>query len=444
MWGRNINISFQTKLLCLLLFTFTPFIVFYYITIGLYCDYDLEGGGKCVIEHYTNLNVMDEMWSLLISYNILIWWILLQLILAVIPDVLHKIIPWYSGGKKKGLISPGGHIYGYNINGLQAWLISNMIFILGIWYDIFSATVVYDNWKNILIIATIMSYIITIGAYIKAYIAPTNHKDRKFSGDKFYDFFMGIELNPRFGKLDWKLFLNGRPGIIGWSIINLSFAAKQYSLHGYVSNSMILVNFLQLLYIGYFFYREAWYLKTLDISHDHFGWMFAFGDLVWLPAMYTLQALYLVHNPIDLSFSYFFLVLLLGCFGFYIFASSNNEKDRFRSHEKNYIDIDDKSIKTISCVYSTADGKIHHSQLLISGWWGVCRHINYTGDLLLSLAYSLSCGLNSIFPYFYIIYLTILLVHRSIRDDTKCKDKYGESWDLYRRKVPYLFIPHII
>ena len=69
--------------------------------------------------------------------------------------------------------------------------------------------------------------------------------------------------------------------------------------------------------------------------------------------------------------------------------------------------LDDKSIKTISCIYSTIDGKRHHTQLLVSGWWGICRHINYTGDLLLSLAYSLACGFDSFFPYFYIIYLTI-------------------------------------
>jgi 7-dehydrocholesterol reductase len=273
---------------------------------------------------------------------------------------------------------------------------------------------------------------------------PTNESDRKFTNSKFYDCFMGVELNPRIGSLDWKLFLNGRPGIIGWSLINLSFAAAQYNYHGYVSNSMILVNFLQTLYIGYFFYREAWYLKTLDISHDHFGWMFAFGDLVWLPAMYTLQCLYLVGNPINLSFSYLLFVLALGCLGFYIFASSNNEKDKFRSKDNNNCMINGKQVRTIPCTYQTSDGKIHQTQLLMSGWWGICRHINYTGDLMLSLAYSLACGTDNIYSYFYIIYLTVLLVHRSIRDDQKCREKYGTSWNTYCQHVPYLFIPHII
>ena len=57
---------------------------------------------------------------------------------------------------------------------------------------------------------------------------------------------MGVEFNPRIGKwFDFKLFFNGRPGIVAWTLINLSFAAKQQELYGHVTNSMVLVNVLQ-------------------------------------------------------------------------------------------------------------------------------------------------------------------------------------------------------
>lgn len=57
---------------------------------------------------------------------------------------------------------------------------------------------------------------------------------------------MGIEFNPRVGKwFDFKLFFNGRPGIVAWTLINLSYMAKQQELHGHITNSMILVNVLQ-------------------------------------------------------------------------------------------------------------------------------------------------------------------------------------------------------
>lgn len=57
---------------------------------------------------------------------------------------------------------------------------------------------------------------------------------------------MGIEFNPRIGKwFDFKLFFNGRPGIVAWTLINLSYMAKQQQLYGHVTNSMVLVNVLQ-------------------------------------------------------------------------------------------------------------------------------------------------------------------------------------------------------
>jgi steroid 5-alpha reductase family enzyme len=32
------------------------------------------------------------------------------------------------------------------------------------------------------------------------------------------------------------------------------------------------------------------------------------------------------------------------------------------------------------------------TRLLISGWWGVARHINYLGDAIMGLAWCLPCG----------------------------------------------------
>lgn len=170
----------------------------------------------------------------------------------------------------------------------------------------------------------------------------------KFTGNIFYNYMMGIEFNPRVGKwFDFKLFFNGRPGIVAWTLINLSYMAKQEELYGQVSNSMLLVNvlqvsrcpntnvnktqrcrffilcdkrrilpsslsgrgsllgvdpeahtrgppmwpgsFFQAIYVLDFFWNEAWYLKTIDICHDHFGWYLGWGDCVWLPYLYTLQ-----------------------------------------------------------------------------------------------------------------------------------------------------------
>lgn len=59
----------------------------------------------------------------------------------------------------------------------------------------------------------------------------------------------------------------------------------------------------------------------------------------------------------------------------------------------------------------------------------------------MGLSWCMVCGFESIVPYYYAIYFAILLVHRSIRDDHMCQEKYGDDWDKYKAVVPYRFVP---
>jgi hypothetical protein len=59
--------------------------------------------------------------------------------------------------------------------------------------------------------------------------------------------------------------------------------AYQYQTFGYVTKSMLLVSFFHFLYVLDFFYNEDWYLRTIDITHDHFGFTLAWGDTAFLP-----------------------------------------------------------------------------------------------------------------------------------------------------------------
>ena len=61
-----------------------------------------------------------------------------------------------------------------------------------------------------------------------------------------------------------------------------------------------------------FFSQEA-ILTTMDLMHDGFGFMLAFGDLVWVPFTYTLQAYYLVGHPNPLSLPLLTVIILLKC-----------------------------------------------------------------------------------------------------------------------------------
>ena len=204
---------------------------------------------------------------------------------------------------------------------------------------------------------------------------------------------------------------------------------------------MILVNILQAIYVIDFFVHEDWYLKTIDIAHDHFGFMLAWGDSVWLPFMYTLQAQYLATHPVQLG-SYFWVVLGLGLLGYGVFREANFQKDICR-RTGGKCNIWGKPAKILHTVYTSTDGQVHKSILLKSGFWGIARHCNYSGDLLLSAAMCLSTGWNHWLPYFYLFFMTILLVHRVARDHQRCAGKYGEYWEEYCRQVPFKLIPGI-
>ncbi|XP_068664374.1 delta(14)-sterol reductase-like isoform X2 [Aristolochia californica] len=73
--------------------------------------------------------------------------------------------------------------------------------------------------------------------------------------------------------------------------------------------------------------------------------------------------------------------------------------------------------------------------------WGVSRHCNYLGELMLALSFSLPCGASSIIPYFYPLYLLILLIWRERRDEERCAQKYKEVWMEYCKLVPWRILP---
>ena len=238
--------------------------------------------------------------------------------------------------------------------------------------------------------------------------------------------------------------------MLGWILFNLAFVAHQYRTHEYISDSMVLIVAFQGLYVLDALYMESAITTTMDITTDGFGFMLAFGDLVWLPFIYSLQARYLAVYPVKLGVVGIAGVLAVQGFGYWIFRSANNEKNRFRTNPN------DPKIAHLQFM-ETKSG----SKLLVSGWWGAARHINYLGDWIMAWSYCLPTavagyvidqdgvaqgeakGWGMLFTYFYILYFAILLIHREMRDEEKCLRKYGRDWEEYKKRVPYRLIPYV-
>jgi steroid 5-alpha reductase family enzyme len=162
--------------------------------------------------------------------------------------------------------------------------------------------------------------------------------------------------------------------------------------------------------------------------------MLAFGDLVWVPMTYSLQAFWLIDHMHDLPLWAAALILATNLLGQAIFRAVNNQKHTFRG------DPDGARIWGRPVEYLQTR---HGNKLLLSGFWGWSRHFNYVGDLLMAASWSLPCGFSTPLPWFYPIYFTILLIHRERRDHALCAEKYGADWDAYCARVPWRILPYV-
>ena len=120
--------------------------------------------------------------------------------------------------------------------------------------------------------------------------------------------------------------------MILWLLIDISMACEQAVRRGgTITDSMWLVLLFQTWYVADGLYNEPAIFTTMDITTDGFGFMLAIGDLAWVPFVYSLQARYLVFNPIELGTVGTLGVLAVNALGYWIFRSANGEKNDFRN-----------------------------------------------------------------------------------------------------------------
>ncbi|KAI7221535.1 Delta(14)-sterol [Hortaea werneckii] len=399
--------------------------------------------------------------SLEATLGALAWYGLSLLLYVLLPAKEVEGTELRSGGKLM-----------YRMNSFSSALVTLGICAAGTWAlgpDFQVWTFINRNYLQLMTANLIISFALATYVYVHSFeVKPGNKELRELaagghSGNMLYDWFIGRELNPRITipllntEVDIKAFMELRPGLLGWIILDLAFMAHQYKSYGYITDSILIVTVFQALYVMDALYNEPAILTTIDLTNDGFGLMLAFGDLVWVPFIYSLQARYLSVHPVILGPLYVTIVLGLQGLGYYIFRQSNSQKNAFRTNPN------DPSVAHLKYI-ETASG----SRLLTSGWWGTARHINYLGDWLMGWSYclpTLAAGYKIVpsvltpgtrlvttegmagaaipITYFYMLYFAILLIHREMRDEEKCSRKYGKDWERYCKIVRWRIIPGI-
>ncbi len=245
---------------------------------------------------------------------------------------------------------------------------------------------------------------------------------------KARDLFYGVELNPTVLGVDLKLF-SYRPSLIGLFLVNVSFAAAQYERLGHLTGRMLLYQLFCLVYVLNYFQFEYGMLYTWDVIAERFGGMLVWGDYVVVPFFYSLAGWYLVDNLAPLPIWVAVALTGLYAFGFWLFRGANEQKHRVK------VDPDAR-------IWGRP-AKLLEGRLLVSGFWGIGRKLNYTGELLLYLSWILLCGFESPVPYVLPLWLAILFAHRAWRDDRRCRVKYGLLWTTYCHRARFRMVPFL-
>jgi len=183
-----------------------------------------------------------------------------------------------------------------------------------------------------------------------------------------------------------------------------------------------------------------------DMYYEKWGFMLIFWNLAGVPLSYCHCTIYLAnHHPSEYRHSIPVLVFFYTSylFAYWVWDTGNSQKAMFRCqergyemHRKTFPQLPWKAIKNPEKIpTSTGDS------LLCDGWYKYARKIQYTADLYFALTWALITGFDSPFPWFYPVFFCGMIIHRAMRDIQRCREKYGEAWVEYERRVPYLFIP---
>ena len=250
------------------------------------------------------------------------------------------------------------------------------------------------------------------------------------------DFYLGRLENPQLwgGRIDAKMWLY-LVGAVMLELNALSCAAHQYILYGNQASLGVYLStgLLTFFLIDYLTFEEV-HLYTYDFFAERTGFKLGWGCIAFYPYFYAIPlwataALSDAHTPVSLLVLY----ALIFFTGWGLSRGANLQKYYFKKDPNRvFMGIKPETM---------TDGQ---RTLLVNGFWGLSRHINYLGEILMAVGIVLCVGYPLLpWPWLYPLYYVALLFPRQADDDKRCAAKYGVLWQQYLKKVPYRIIPYV-
>jgi len=387
---------------------------------------------KCDINQFNLEHFWSDICSSLYRFDLMKFLSFYTILIAVIYCFpTSKIV--------EGPVTPSGKKLKYKISALTTFFTFLAIFFALLKYDVNNIfKMVKNNYFGLMVISVAIAFLWQLIFFIKSFFL--NNEDRNpqaTSGNIIYDSFLGYELHPRIGELfDLKIYLY-RYSMMAWVLIVLLELVSIYQddLETLKRSPEIIIMILTHIIYCYsvYFGDEESCPHMFDIKHEGLGFSQTFGEIVIVPFFYTLPVHMVILFPDHQHFYAIRLIFatiltLAGCF---VAGVSNHQKTKFRTSKPEIYPNDD--------VISSGTS----SSLYCGGLWGLCRHPNYLGELMISFGWSLLCGFSSWFLWMYPAFLTPLLLSRIKRLENISEMNGSKNWMIYKKKVPYKMIPYI-
>ena len=248
------------------------------------------------------------------------------------------------------------------------------------------------------------------------------------------DIYLGRVENPQWWHVDAKMFLYlAGATMLGLNIYSFAMHQRLAFLND-PSPAITLYTGLFTFFLCDYLLFERVHLYTYDFFAERVGFKLGWGCLVFYPYFYCVGLWQVAALPNSHAPAVLLGVAALVCFAGWVLArGANMQKYLFKR------DPDTKFLGIATVTVGDGDRK-----LLVSGFWGVARHVNYLGEFLMAIGLALALGYpGRLAPWLYPLYYMALLIPRQIDDDRRCAQKYGALWDAYVKRVPWRIVPGI-
>jgi delta14-sterol reductase len=349
------------------------------------------------------------------------------LVVYVVVLVVHVAVParWVAGYVKD---QATGEPLRYRLNGLRVLAVILGLWALACWRGLMPWDLFYVERWAMAAGACAVGLVFTLAIVLPA---------PPVKPSLLADLYLGRLKNPRWGngRVDAKMYLY-LVGAITLELNVLSFAAHHLKLcREDPSPGVLLYAALFSFFVTEYLNFENVHLYTYDLFAERVGFKLGWGCLVFYPFFYAVglwgtAELPNPHTPIPLLVLYALVFIV----GWTLSRGANLQKYLFKTRPEARL------FGVIAPVALTSGDK----QLLCSGFWGLSRHINYMGEILMASALTLALGYPAaIAPWLYPVYYVALLVPRERDDERRCAEKYGALWQEYCRRVPYRIVPWV-